>query len=251
MWGTVVDCLVKASLRTCGTTGFCYRNRAFADDMTSLGTDAHSPYTIIQDSILFSEGNSHLHADIENTNNKILFTLDVTILQDNTARVQINEKTPLHQRYDDHVQYTLDNPLRPVSPSQVQKGGEKTMIALDDTRALVIYSQPFKMEFLVDNVPVIIFNDRSFFNIEHLRTKTNHKPKMIKEPSSPDVIQDTTKLESTMWAERFINWTDPKPNGPESIGLDISFPGFSHVYGVPVSNPTVIEGTSTMDALSL
>lgn len=59
MWGTMMDCLVKVSLRTCAQTGYCYRNRALADDMTSLGTDAHSPYTVIQDSILFSDRNSH------------------------------------------------------------------------------------------------------------------------------------------------------------------------------------------------
>ncbi|MBE7182765.1 MAG: glycoside hydrolase family 31 protein, partial [Terriglobus roseus] len=35
------------------------------------------------------------------------------------------------------------------------------------------------------------------------------------------------------WDESFGGNTDTKPRGPESIGLDITFPGYEHVYGIP------------------
>ena len=39
--------------------------------------------------------------------------------------------------------------------------------------------------------------------------------------------------EPDMWEETFKSHTDSKPNGPESVGLDISFHDFQHVYGIP------------------
>ena len=36
-----------------------------------------------------------------------------------------------------------------------------------------------------------------------------------------------------MWEEKFTQWTDSKPYGPMSIGIDFSFVGFSNVYGIP------------------
>jgi mannosyl-oligosaccharide alpha-1,3-glucosidase len=36
-----------------------------------------------------------------------------------------------------------------------------------------------------------------------------------------------------MWEETFKSHVDSKPNGPESIGMDISFNDFQHVYGIP------------------
>jgi alpha 1,3-glucosidase len=35
------------------------------------------------------------------------------------------------------------------------------------------------------------------------------------------------------WQETFKSHTDSKPKGPQSISLDISFPGAHHVYGIP------------------
>ena len=35
------------------------------------------------------------------------------------------------------------------------------------------------------------------------------------------------------WSETFLQFTDSKPFGPQAMSLDISFPGFEHVYGIP------------------
>ena len=40
-------------------------------------------------------------------------------------------------------------------------------------------------------------------------------------------------LEAGMWEESFKSHPDSKPKGPASVGMDIGFPGFKHVYGVP------------------
>nr|XP_033809671.1 neutral alpha-glucosidase AB isoform X2 [Geotrypetes seraphini] len=41
------------------------------------------------------------------------------------------------------------------------------------------------------------------------------------------------KEEPGTWEETFKTHTDSKPNGPTSVGLDFSLPGFEHVYGIP------------------
>ncbi len=35
------------------------------------------------------------------------------------------------------------------------------------------------------------------------------------------------------WEETFKSHTDSKPKGPQAISVDLSFPGFQHVYGIP------------------
>jgi hypothetical protein len=35
------------------------------------------------------------------------------------------------------------------------------------------------------------------------------------------------------WEETFNGHTDSKPSGPEAISIDLKFPGYKHVYGLP------------------
>ncbi|KAI9307319.1 glycosyl hydrolases family 31-domain-containing protein [Cunninghamella echinulata] len=238
----VVSSMKFDDFKTCSQSGFCKRNRAYADEVISQGENYKSPYIILQDSIRIQSINdeakdSLFQADIQNKETNILFTLDMTLLQDNTVRVQINEKTPLHQRYDDHSQYTLHQPPIPVSAKQVNKDDNNGLvtISLDETRKVILSSDPFKIEFLVNDTPIITLNERGFFNFEHLRTKETHKPKLIQQTNGDDdsIEEKIPDTESNLWEESFKSWTDPKPNGPESIALDISFNGFPNVYGIP------------------
>ena len=53
--------------------------------------------------------------------------------------------------------------------------------------------------------------------------------------SEAETAQHTNEPEEPdMWEETFKTHVDSKPNGPESIGLDISFHDFQHVYGIPM-----------------
>lgn len=54
------------------------------------------------------------------------------------------------------------------------------------------------------------------------------------------------------WQESFKSHTDSKPNGPEAISFDLSFPQVQHVYGLPehatsfALKPTIGEHTNPM-----
>ncbi|GAA5803029.1 hypothetical protein HPULCUR_008504 [Helicostylum pulchrum] len=213
--------------KKCDQSGFCRRNRAYADTLSV------SPYLLLKDTISLSS--SSVHADIKNTDTNVLLTLDLQLLKDNTARIRINEKKPIKLRYDEHAKFTLvgEPEQKDMLDSQISDNGLITL-HIDNTRKVVISAQPVRIEFLVNNESVITLNDRGFFNFEHLRTKESHVPKMVenkKEDGSIEMVQADS--EKDLWEETFKTWTDPKPNGPESFALDITFSGFPHVYGIP------------------
>ncbi|KAG0177650.1 hypothetical protein DFQ29_004616 [Apophysomyces sp. BC1021] len=231
---TCVTAMKKEDFKTCSQSAFCRRNRAYADEVLADPT-YQSPYVLIKDSIRMDD--SKLLADVKNTETEIVLTLDVHVLQDNTARVRINEKNPIKPRYEDHIQHTLHREPVQVkfSESKTDKDGEIT-IALDTqgSRKIVISPEPVRIKFFVDDEPIISLNDRGFFHFEHLRTKETHKPKMIQQTKDDGTVEEVeAESEQGLWEETFKSWTDPKPNGPESIALDVSFHGFSHVYGIP------------------
>lgn len=88
----------------------------------------------------------------------------------------------------------------------------------------VIKLQPFEIDFRRDGSSHVKFNDRGLLNMEHWRPKVDNP-----EPKEGDEAQD----ESTWWEEKFGGNTDSKPRGPESVALDITFPGYEHVFGIP------------------
>lgn len=101
----------------------------------------------------------------------------------------------------------------------------------------IIHHQPFSIEFQRDGETHVKFNERGFLNLEHWRAKVE-KPK--EEPKEGEENKEEKKVEeekvedeSTWWDESFGGNTDTKPRGPEAISLDISFPGYAHVFGIP------------------
>lgn len=103
----------------------------------------------------------------------------------------------------------------------------------------VIRHAPFGVDFKRDGETQIQFNDRGLLNMEHWRAKKDAPPPPEKKegdaegPAPPPPVDENAEDESTWWDEKFGGNTDSKPRGPESVGLDISFPGYDVVYGIP------------------
>lgn len=57
-----------------------------------------SPYHVIPETVVL--GDSSVTMDIINKQNDVLFVTKIQALKDNTARIKINEKSPLHERYE-------------------------------------------------------------------------------------------------------------------------------------------------------
>jgi len=92
---------------------------------------------------------------------------------------------------------------------------------------------PFSIDFARDGATQVKLNDRGLLNMEHWRPKIEKAEPEQKEGEELPVEVQTGEDESTWWDETFGGNTDSKPRGPESIALDITFPGYDHVYGIP------------------
>lgn len=90
----------------------------------------------------------------------------------------------------------------------------------------VVTLSPFGIDFRRDGVSHVKLNNRGFLNMEHWRPK-------IEIPEPQEGEKSIAEDESTWWDEKFGGHTDTKPRGPESVALDIAFPGYEHVFGIP------------------
>ena len=108
-----------------------------------------------------------------------------------------------------------------------------------------IKHKPFAIDFERDGEVQIKLNGDGWMNYEHWRPKVE-KPKEEEKaetqegienqepPEAPKEVEEEEKEdESTWWEESFGGNTDSKPKGPESVGMDIVFPNYEHVYGIP------------------
>lgn len=116
----------------------------------------------------------------------------------------------------------------------------KTIINYGDDAEFqaVITHQPFGITFKRDGQAQVQLNDRGLLSVEHWRAKPADPDAVESEAAESEAAKEEKKIlssedTSTWWEETFGGNTDSKPRGPESVGLDISFPGFSHVYGIP------------------
>ena len=57
-----------------------------------------SPYHVIPETVVLSD--SSVTMDLVNKQNDVWFTAKIQALEDDTARIQINEKSPLRPRYE-------------------------------------------------------------------------------------------------------------------------------------------------------
>ena len=233
----------KENFKTCDQSGFCKRNRAYADT-ASTTSNFQSPYKLDSTSVKLEKGvlTATVLKSLSPSEN-VRLPLTVSFLESGVARVTMDEE----KRQKGEIELRHGSKARKERYNEAEKwaivGGTKVsngaaVREADDSATRVAYGpeskfeavithSPFGLEFKRDGETQIKFNDRGFLNMEHWRPKVD-KPKPAegeenKEPAGED--------ESTWWEESFGGNTDSKPRGPESVALDISFPGYSHVFG--------------------
>ncbi|KAF4632530.1 hypothetical protein G7Y89_g5593 [Cudoniella acicularis] len=235
--------------KTCDQAGFCKRNRAFADSASATGWE--TPYKIAPESLSWKNG--QLQGTILKTINKngetVRLLITISFLESGSARVTIDEEKrqkgeidlrhnskARKERYNEAESWAIVGGLE-LSKTAVEFRDAATSTVKygpDGKFEAVITYAPFGIDFKRDSATQIKFNDRGMLNVEHWRPKID-KPEPEKkegeEAPAPEV--QTGEDESTWWDESFGGSTDSKPKGPESVGLDITFPGYAHVYGIP------------------
>jgi alpha 1,3-glucosidase len=244
--------------KKCHQSGFCNRNRAFADH--ALGSSSwESPYTIAADSGSFNNGQYQavIVKTINDSGETVRLPITVSFLESGTARVTVDEEKrqkgeielrhdskTRKERYNEAEQWAIVGGLTLDTAAKVDFE-DKTQLTVKYGPAskfeAIIKLSPFSIDFKRDGASQIKFNDQGLLNVEHWRPKIE-KPEPEKkegEGTEEDKAEEKKEEEpkgedeSTWWDETFGGNTDTKPRGPESVGLDISFVGYEHVYGIP------------------
>ena len=166
--------------------------------------------------------------------------LNITFLQSGLARVTLDEERrrtgdielrhgskARKERYNESPTWALVGGLDIDVSAELRGNSNKGITTVqygeDQRSAAFIRHDPFSIDFQRDGETQVIFNHRGFLNIEHWRSQ-------IEDNDGHEAGADG---QSTWWEESFGGNTDTKPKGPESIALDISFPGYEHVFGIP------------------
>ncbi|EPS37686.1 hypothetical protein H072_8573 [Dactylellina haptotyla CBS 200.50] len=243
------------NFKTCSQSGFCRRNRAYADHVLSPDNAGKwvSPYEIKENTIVLQNG--ILQADILKTvpgqSDKIILPLSINFQKSGAVRVTIDElkrqkrdivlrgdSKARKERYNEAERWALV-PDWDVRDDKVVYDNRKGQITLTFGPGLkykaVVDVAPFSVKFERDGETHIVLNDRGLMNVEHWRAQPP-APEEGKEKSSEDLDGG--------WDETFGGNTDSKPRGPEAVAMDISFPGYEHVYGIP-SHATSLSLKST------
>lgn len=239
--------------KKCDQSGFCRRNRAYADHALSA-ISWESPYKIAPETGSFKDGQYQaiILKTINDHGETVRLPLTVSFLESGTARVTIDEekrqKGEIELRHDSKARKERYNEAEQwvvVGGMTLDKGAKVDYE--DETQMTVKYGPsskfeatikfaPFSIDFKRDGASHIKFNDQGLLNIEHWRPKIDPPPEPEKKEGEqqPDKKEEAPREDdSTWWEESFGGNTDSKPRGPESVGLDISFVGYEHVFGIP------------------
>ncbi|KAK3359351.1 glycoside hydrolase family 31 protein [Lasiosphaeria hispida] len=256
--------------KKCHQSGFCKRNRAFADH--AIGSSAwKSPYNILPESGSFKDGQfqASILKTIDDDGNTVRLPITVSFLGSGTARVTVDEE----KRQKGEIELRHDSKARKERYNEAEQwvivGGlaldKEAKVAYEDKSQItvkygpsskfeaVISFSPFSVDFKRDGSSQVKFNDRGLLNVEHWRPKIEKpaEPEKKEGEESEEGNKEEEKEEppkgedeSTWWDESFGGNTDTKPRGPESLGLDISFVGYEHVFGIPShAGPLALKDT--------
>ena len=210
--------------------------------MAAQGDPYSSPYAVNEASLKLKDG--RLTGSIEKTiagGEKVKLPLEISFTESHVVRVTIDEEKrkkgeielrhdskARKERYNEAEKWAIVDGLNRQKDVKLKKefqGYTVVQYGPENSWEAVIRHSPFGIEFRKDGQKHIKFNDRGFFNYEHWRPK-------VESPAEGDNSSDIED-QSTWWEESFGGNTDTKPRGPESIGLDITFSNYEHVYGIP------------------
>ncbi|KAM0241498.1 hypothetical protein ACHAP5_007537 [Fusarium lateritium] len=231
--------------KKCHQSGFCKRNRHYADKVSASGPGWASPYNIKPDSILFKDGQLHaaILKTINNHEEPINLPITISFLESGTARFTIDEQTRRNkeiklrhgskarkERYNEAEKLAIVGGLTLDKAAKITTQNDAQVIVQygpSSNLEAIISLSPFLVDLRRDGISQIRLNDQGMLNMEHWRPKIEQVPDVAEQRPMGD------EDESTWWEETFGGNTDSKPRGPESVALDITFLGYEHVYGIP------------------
>ncbi|XP_074594644.1 neutral alpha-glucosidase AB-like [Brevipalpus obovatus] len=218
-----ISCVDKSKWKTCNESGFCRRNRNIKGKPNK--------WIVEKDSIKPHYNKLGVEAILKNELTGVLLRLELnSALQDGSVlHMRINEAHPGRERFDPRE--ALVGEIEYTKLTIDKKSDKDVTIKFGPSEAqytALVNLNPFRIDIFSGDKLVISANAREFLKFEHYRKKP------VKEETN-DLDQDlkTEEDEDGGWEESWGSFTDSKPFGPMSVGMDFSFVGFDHVYGIP------------------
>ncbi|BFZ59983.1 glucosidase II [Saitoella coloradoensis] len=223
--------------KKCHQSSFCRRNRQLADRAAEV-PEWNAPYALDPASISVDSGvlTGAVLKSINGGAETVELPLTVSFLASGVARVTLDEKKRQlgeielnndrirKERYNEAEKWSIVGGLdadSSIDSSAIFANDEVTVVKYGPAKNFeaVITHSPFSLKFIRDGEEQVVLNDRGLINMEHWRPRD----------STPEEGVDQDGL----FDESFSGKSDTKPRGPESVGLDISFIGYDHVFGIP------------------
>nr|XP_046268944.1 neutral alpha-glucosidase C isoform X1 [Scatophagus argus] len=171
------------------------------------------------DTMVLTEKGAQLELFEPDTQTSLL--LSVSPCKNDTVRILIDELHPIKARYrvpDVIVGEAQREQLRVEKRCQ----DSVTLSWSSGRHRLCVWRFPFRLEILREDEVMVTFNSKGKLWLETLQ-----------DPPSATSSGNEEDHTSSSWKETFRQFVDIKANGPSSIGSDLCFHGFSHVFGLP------------------
>lgn len=165
-----------------------------------------------------------------------------SLLSGQSFRLRVDEPNSAKKRFDSESVVLMPNLKNSKLTLRDQSASGFTVEVNDEVNKqknkLVIAANPFRVDVYSGNDLVMVGNQRGLFNFEHYRAKPQglfwrsfyYLAKWFVSNAEGETDESCTE---SCWEESFKGSTDSKPHGPMSVGMDFTFVGFDHVYGIP------------------
>lgn len=244
-------------LKTCANSGFCQRNRDYANNIM----ESKSEYYSIDPSGLHFNAQNHslvgiitktVLANQETKEVPLLFWLD--LLEGDKIRFRIEENRPISEgnsnvnpyRYNKTEKWAFDPNFKSILSGTKLKqpgffSGDKFVLQSQNL-VIDLSFKVFKITIYYKSKHILTINDKSLLNFEHFRRLDDNYENVNKEESTFNMFKD-----SFVYSKG-----DSIPLGPESVALDFTFNGFQNLYGIPEHADSLrLRDTSTIDPYRL
>ncbi|CAK9302218.1 unnamed protein product [Gordionus sp. m RMFG-2023] len=222
---TAVD---RKKFKTCSQSGFCSRQKSFIGN-------THN-YEILHETIKFVDNS--LTFNIKNNLKNFILKSEIHIFKDNIIRILIEDALLRYKSKDS----LLDILPEKYSNINYQRTDLQLLIHFNDFKIIIDF-KPFKMFILQNKKHILVINGQNLFNYEqNAEDKDEEDDPLPNEVIKKNVEDDTDNdenevkkndVEKKNYQETFDVHTDTKPNGDTSVGVDITFLGSKHLYGIP------------------
>ncbi|XP_075556388.1 glucosidase 2 subunit alpha isoform X8 [Dermacentor variabilis] len=221
-----VSLVDRSNFKSCNDSGFCKRNRNMKP--------GESPYNV-QLSTVKSTSPSHVEADVINLNTGVVLRLELIALEEGILRMRLNEKESAVARFE--PKEALLESIQESDLHLESKDDSSFAVTFGKHRA-VVRATPLVVEVYSNGQLVLVANARGLLRFEHYRPRgaANDAGEAAGDSQNEAEKEGKPKDDGDMegaWEETFKGHTDSKKHGPMSVGLDFTFEGFDHVYGLP------------------